>query len=102
MVFSVGDLFDRALKCAHGLTPDPIEMSAQAGDAFRIQLVEAASSGSAVGHQSRIFQYAQVLGDRGTADWQASRQLIDGQRAAGEPLEDGHAGRIAEGIQSGL
>jgi hypothetical protein len=102
MFFSVGDLFDRGLKCAHGLTPHLVKVSAQAGDAFRIQLVETAGSGSAVGHQACVFENAQVLGDRRTADGQSTGQFVDGNGTASELLEDGHTGRVPERIQSGL
>jgi len=61
MFLSVGDLFDRGLKCAHGLGPHAVEVSAQTGDSFGIQLVEAAGTGAAVRDQSGVFQNAQVL-----------------------------------------
>ena len=77
-------------------------MSAQTGDAFRIQLVEAAGSGSAVSDQTCVFEDAQMLGDRGTADGQGAGQFVDGNGTASEHLEDGHAGRVAQGVQSGL
>jgi len=77
-------------------------MSAQTGDAFRIQLVEAAGSGAAVGDQSCVFQDAQVLGDRGAADGQSAGQFVDGNGTASEHLEDGHAGRVPQGVESGL
>ena len=102
MGFSVGDLFDRGLKCAHGLRPHLVKVSAQTGDAFRIQLVEAAGSCPAVCHQPRVFENAQVLGDRGTADGQRTGQFVDGDGTGSQLLEDGHASRVAEGIEAGL
>jgi hypothetical protein len=102
MSFSVGDLFDRGLKCAHGLRPHLVEVSAQPGDAFWIQLVDAAGSCPAVCDQSRVFEDAQVLGDRWTADGKIAGKFIDGDGPASELLEDGHAGRVAEGVEAGL
>jgi hypothetical protein len=43
-----------------------------------------------------------VLRNRWTADRQFAGKLIDGERAVGEFLEDGHAGLVGKGIESGL
>ena len=32
------------------------------------------------------------------ADWELTRQLADGHRPLGQPLEDGSPGRLAEGV----
>jgi len=77
-------------------------VSAKTGYAFGVQLVEAAGSGAAVGDQAGVFEHAQVLGDSGTADRKFTGQLVDGDGTGRELLEDGHSGRVAEGIESGL
>jgi len=102
MILSDWGIVDRGLKCAHGFLPHLVEMSAQTGNAFRIQPVKAAGSGLRIGHQARVFQYAQVLGDRWTADGQEPGQLIHGDGSAGQLLEDGHACRVCQGVQAGL
>ena len=102
MDFSARDFLDRGFKRAHGRLPELVEVSAQAGDAFRIQLVEAAGSCPAVGHQSRVFEDAQMLGDRGAADGEGTGQFVHGYGAARELVEDGHAGGVPEGIKSVL
>ena len=77
-------------------------MRAQAGHAFGVQLIEAASSGLSVHYQPRILQHSQVLRNRWTAYRQHARKLVDGDRSARQLLEDGHPRGIAEGIEPGL
>jgi hypothetical protein len=98
----LGGLFSGGLKVAHGLVPELIEVSAEAGDAFRAEPIEAAGTLARVGDETCILEDFEVLGDGGTGDGKLARQLVDGDRAGGEFLEDGHAGLVAEGIESGL
>ncbi len=77
-------------------------MSTKTGDTLGVQLVEAASTGAAIGDQASVFKHAQVLGDGGTADRKITSQLVDGKGTGRELLEDGHSCRVAEGIESGL
>jgi len=102
MAFSTGDFFDGGLKCAHGFFPHLVKVGAQAGNSFRVQLVEATGSGLRICNQARILQHAQVLGYCRAAYGEGFGEFIDGDGTAGELLEDGHSGGIAEGIESGL
>jgi len=112
MLFSfVGVLFGRVfrrrffgggLKVAHCLVPELIEVNAEAGDAFWAELIETARSGASIGHKACLLQDPQVLGDGGARDGQSSGEVVDGRGTGGELLEDGHAGLVAEGVESGL
>ena len=95
-------LFRCCLKGAQRLGPHPVEVRTQPGHALGMQLVEAPRSGFAVGDQPGILEHTEVLRDRGTADRQRLRQLVDGNRTAREFLKDRHAGSIAQGVESGL
>lgn len=77
-------------------------MSAQAGNAFRVELIEAARSGFAVHDEPSVFEHTQMLGDSGAADGQGLCEFVDGDGSGGQLLKDGHAGGIAESIESGL
>lgn len=94
--------FSGGLKGAHGLGPHLIEMGPQACDAFRVELIKAASAGASVGHKAGLLENFKVLRDCGTRHGELVGQLVDGERAGGELLEDSHAGGITQGIESGL
>jgi hypothetical protein len=79
-----------------------VEVGTQARHTLGMQLVEAASSGLAIGDQPGILEHAEVLGDGWTADRERASELIYGGRAGGELLKDGHAGGIAQGVEAGL
>ena len=79
------------LEAAEGAGPDAVEVITQARDAFGRELVEATSSGLAVEHKACFLEHTEMLGDGGTADGHDSSQLVDGERAAAEAVEDGHA-----------
>jgi hypothetical protein len=89
-------------ECAEGTGPDLVEVSAETRYAFRIELIKATGSGLAVKNEACFFQHAEVLRDGGPADGHCGCKLMDGQRAVGEAVEDGHAGRVCEGVQAGL
>jgi len=94
--------FGGCLKVAHGLVPELIEVGAEAGDAFRAELIKAAGSGARIGHKACLLQDPQVLGDGGAGDGEGAGEFVDGDRAGGKLLEDGHAGGVAEGVETGL
>jgi hypothetical protein len=77
-------------------------MCAQARDALGIKLIETTGTDGLVEDKPRVLEHFEVLRDGGTADGEGAGELIDGERPSGELLEDGHAGCIAEGIESGL
>jgi hypothetical protein len=95
-------LFNGGLKGAHRLGPHLIEVGAQARDAFRVELIEAASAGASIGHKAGPLENFEVLRDSGTRDGKLVRQLIDGERTGGKLLKNRHAGGIPEGVESGL
>jgi hypothetical protein len=94
--------FGGGLKVAHGLVPELIEVGAEAGDAFRAELVQTAGSGAGIGHKACLLEDPQVLGDGGARYGESPGELVDGSGAGGELLKDGHAGLVAEGVESGL
>ena len=77
-------------------------MGPQAGDTFRVELVKAARAGAGIGDEAGLFEDFEVLRYGGTADGKLAGKLVDGEGTGGELLEDGHAGGIAEGVESGL
>jgi len=77
-------------------------MLAQTCDSFRVELVKATGTCSAVEHQACIFEDLQVLGNGGAADGKRLGEFIDGERTRREFLEDRHAGGVAESIETGL
>lgn len=77
-------------------------MSAQASDAFGIELIKATGARPGIGHETCILQHFQVLGNGGPADGHNARQLVHGERAGGQLLKDGHPGGVAQGIEAGL
>jgi hypothetical protein len=94
--------FGDGLKGAHGLGPHLVEVGAEAGDAFGIELIETAGSLAGAGDEARVFEDFEVLGDGGAGDGELAGQLIDGDGAGGELLKDGHSGLVAEGVETGL
>ena len=90
------------LEGAHRMGPHLIEVCAKARHAFRVQLIEPARSSFAVHHQPRILEHLEVLRYGRSAYRHDACQFVDGDRAAGEPLEDGHACGIAQCFQAGL
>src|ERR1700733_3201004 len=94
MFFSQWFFFGCCLKGAQRLGPHLVEVRAQPCHALRIQLIEPPRSGLAVGHQTGILEYAQVLRDRGTADRQGASQLVHGSWTGRQLLKDRHARAI--------
>ena len=78
--------------------PEPVEISAQRFQAGQVHRVDATSSFRAVGDQTRILEYPQVLGDRGAADWKVASQLAHGAWAGHEALENGATSAITQGV----
>jgi len=81
------------------VVPKAIEVRAQRLDARGVQFVESAVSIGPIDDQMGVLQDSQVLGDRRPGDRKAPGELADRLRPVQQPLEDGSAGRIAEGVQ---
>ena len=77
-------------------------MLAQAHHAFRVQSIETTRPGFGAGDQPGLLEHTQVLRDGRAAHGKHPRQLVHRDGAGDELLKDGHAGGIAEGIESGL
>ena len=77
-------------------------MEPQEPHSFRVELVDAPRPGPTVADQARVLQHAQVLRNCRPAYGQHPSQLIHRHGPAGELLEDGHAGSIPQGFESGL
>src|SRR5262247_2857937 len=92
----------RHCESGEGIAPDLVEVAAQPGDAAGIQLVDPAGTGGPVEDEAGLLQRAQVLGDGRPADRQFAGELPDRARPAGQPLEDGPPGRVAEDTESGV
>ncbi len=90
------------LKASECGGPHVIEVSSEVCHSFGIQSIEAARPGFTAYDEPRVFKHLKVLRNSRACDREPQRRLIDGQRAAGELLENGHAGGVDEGIKPGL
>ena len=70
-----------------GVPPELVQPGAQGAQAVRIDLVDAAGSFGPVGHQPRVLQHLQMLGDGWAADRQALSQLTHRPRPRSQALE---------------
>jgi hypothetical protein len=94
--------FDGGLKGAHRLRPHLVEVGTQAGDTFRVELVQTAGAGPSVGHKTGLLEDFEMLRYGWARNGQGAGQLIDGKGTGGELLKDRHAGGIAQGFKAGL
>jgi hypothetical protein len=102
MFLSQWFFFRCGLKGGHRLGPHLVEVGTESCHSLRIQLVQPARSGLAVGYQPGILQHTQVLGDGWAAHGQGASQLVYGSGPAREFLKDGHARGIAQCVEPGL
>lgn len=79
-----------------------VKVCAKASEAFGVETVEAASADPCIEHEADVFEHLEVLRHSGTGYRKRAGDLVDGHGPAREPLKDGHAGAIGEGIESGL
>ena len=89
---SSGGFFYGFLKGAERLCPHLVEVRAQTGHAFRIELVKPARAYLGVGHEPHILQNLEVLRNGRTRDRKHPREFIDGERAGRDLLKDCHPG----------
>jgi hypothetical protein len=90
------------LESVQGVGPHSVEVSTEASDAFRVQLIKAAGSLLAVEDESGVLQYAQVLRNGWTAYGQSFGKLVHSDWASREFLEDRHTAGVAQGVEAGL
>src|SRR5262249_46231812 len=90
-------LLDGRLVGRQCLAPEALELAAKRAETVRVELIDAVLSRAAVDDEARILQHLQVLRDGRPADRQLARELGDGLRPPGQPLEDGPPGRVAKG-----
>src|SRR5260370_15159628 len=87
------------LERGEGLRPEAIAELPQGFESFGVELVEPPGAGRDVAHQLRLFEDAQMLGDRRPADGKLTGDVHDRLRTAQKRGEDGPTGGIAECIQ---
>ena len=75
---------------------------AQERDAFGVQFVNAAGAVATVAHQTGLFQCAKMLRNRRTRNGQSRSQLMHCAWVGTQHLENGEAGGVTKGAQSGL
>jgi hypothetical protein len=95
-------VFGGGLKNRQSLVPKVCKVVAQEGDALGIQFVDAARAVAAVAHKVGLLQDAQVLRDGRPGYGQAGGQFVHRAGVGAQHLEDGQAGRVAEGGESVL
>ncbi len=99
---SSGFLFRGLLKSAERFGPHLIEVGSQAGHSIGVELIQTTRPILDIGYETRIFQHFEVLRYSRAADGQAVSEFIDGDRSRGEFLENRHARRVGESVQTGL
>jgi hypothetical protein len=102
MRFSNCWFFRSSLEGAECFRPHLVEVRAQPGHAFRVELIESPGSGAAIHNEARILEHLEMLRDRGTGDRHGVGKLVDGKRPGSQLLKDSHAGSIPQGIETGL
>ena len=88
-----------ALKAARDRFQNWSRYARSAATPVRIDAVDPARARRRVGHEPRVLEHLEVLGHGRSADGQLARQLADGARSIGKPLEDRAPGRVAQRCQ---
>jgi hypothetical protein len=94
-------LFGCIAKRRERLVPERVEVRPQVGDRLRVDLVDAPRADLAVDDEAGVLEDLEVLRDRRPADRQLAGELADRPRPLHQALEDGLAGRVAEGGHRG-
>ena len=102
MVPSGGALFSGLLKSVQCSVPHLIEVGAKARNALSIELIEPASSIFDIGDETDILENFEMLRDCWARNGHDTRKFINGDRAIGQLLEDGHARGVGERVDTGL
>ena len=79
------------------LGPEDLERGPELGDGLGARSVQALGPVAAVGHEAGLPQHAEVLGDRGSRDVEAARDVADRELLARDEAKDLAAPRFAEG-----
>src|SRR4051812_37143730 len=80
--------FRLALELLQAERPEPLEELSQLLEALGTRAVEASGSFAALGHETRLLEYAQMLRDRRAADIEARRDLAGVELAVADQLQD--------------
>ena len=97
--------FDKCFQVVQAGCPEDavlLDPGVDGAERFGIELVNAVTAFAMLADQMRAAQQAQVLGDGGTGDGEGFGDLSGGLAAAAEEIEDGAAGGIGEGLESGF
>src|SRR5580704_14767125 len=86
-------------EAAGGAAPDLLQVGLDRAQAFLLQVVDAAGALRVFGHQARLFEQAQVTGDRGAADRQRRGDLGHRLVPLAEQAQDVAPVRVAERLE---
>jgi hypothetical protein len=89
-------VFSERFEGFESVIPEPVKISAQAFDAGRVQLVDAAVSDLVIENEVGVLEHTQVLRDRRPANRESLGDLVDGGRPFGQALENGQPGWISQ------
>src|SRR5439155_19493960 len=78
--------------------PGRLQLIARSGQACRVDPVDPAGAGCAVGDQPGVLEHLQVLGYRGSADRQRFGKLTDGPRSLGQARDNGAPAGIPQSL----
>ena len=98
----MGAGFDNRFEAVENAGPKRIEVRLERGNAGRIDLVDALSTGAPITDQASILEYAQVLGNGGPADRKAPRQFDHRQRPLSQASQYDQAGGITERMKTAI
>src|SRR5688572_27564378 len=82
--------------------PEPVEVLAHLGHPFGTGLVHAAVAVPARGHESRLFEHAEVLADRRPADVEVLGDVTRRTFSRAHQIEDLATPRFREGAEGGI
>jgi hypothetical protein len=82
------------------LTPEPVELPAQRGQAGGVDAIDAPGADRVVDDKARLLQQLEVLGNRGPADGKVIRKLAYSPRAGGDEFQDCPPRGVGQGAPS--
>src|SRR5262245_5074396 len=92
----------RLLERGERVSPEFLEVAAQAVDARGVQSVQPAVADRLIDHEMGVLEHTQVLRDGGAADGKRARELTNRDRAVEQTFENRPARGIAQRGQLGV